>query len=119
MPGYWRRRRGGWMDRDRSARVRAELEKVLGARYEILELHGQGGMGMVFCARERALERLVAIKVLTSDSALVPEARHRFRNEARHAAALSHPSIVPVFELGESGELPYIVMEFIRGESLG
>src|SRR5918999_2022988 len=119
MPGYWRRRRGGWMDRDRSERVRAELEKVLGARYEILNLHGQGGMGMVFCARERALERLVAIKVLDPGVALTAEARDRFRREARLAAALSHPSIVPLFDFGETHEFAYIVMAFVRGESLG
>jgi predicted Ser/Thr protein kinase len=107
------------MDRDRSERVRAELEKVLGARYEILNLHGQGGMGMVFCARERALERLVAIKVLDPGVALTADARDRFRREARLAAALSHPSIVPLFDFGETGEFAYIVMAFVRGESLG
>jgi predicted Ser/Thr protein kinase len=107
------------MDRDRSAWVRVELASALGARYEILDLHGQGGMGMVFCARERALERLVAIKVLAPGVGLSSDARDRFQSEARHAAALSHPSIVPVFELGETREFPYIVMEFVRGESLG
>jgi hypothetical protein len=106
------------MDRDRSEWVRAELQNALGARYEILDLHGQGGMGMVFCARELALERLVAIKVLAPGAGLSTQARDRFQGEARHAAALSHPSIVPVFELGETREFPYIVMEFVRGESL-
>src|SRR5688500_14414697 len=102
------------MDRDRSEWVRAELQNALGARYQILDLHGQGGMGMVFCARELALERLVAIKVLAPGAGLSTQARDRFQGEARHAAALSHPSIVPVFELGETREFPYIVMEFVR-----
>src|SRR5687768_2644119 len=110
------------MDRDRSEWVRAELEKALGARYEILGLHGQGGMGMVFCARERALERLVAIKALAPGVALTAAARDRFCREARLAAALSHPSIVPIFDFGETPTspcIPYIVMAFVRGESLG
>ena len=107
------------MGRDRSDRVRAELAKVLGARYEILDLHGQGGMGMVFCAREHALERLVAIKVLDPGAALTSDARDRFRREARLAAALSHPSIVPLFDFGETQDFAYIVMAFVRGESLG
>jgi serine/threonine-protein kinase len=106
------------MDRDRSESARAALEDALSARYEILNLHGQGGMGMVFCARARALEKLVAIKVLLP-GALTAVARDRFRREARLAASLSHPSIVPVFEFDETGEFPYIIMEFVRGESLG
>ena len=107
------------MHRDRSEFARAALENALSARYEILNLHGQGGMGMVFCARARALEKLVAIKVLIPSAALTAVARDRFRREARLAASLSHPSIVPVFEYDETGEFPYIVMEFVRGESLG
>ena len=106
------------MDRDRSESARAALEDALSARYEILNLHGQGGMGMVFCARARALEKLVAIKVLLP-GALTTVARDRFRREARLAASLSHPSIVPVFEFDETGGFPYIIMEFVRGESLG
>lgn len=107
------------MDRERSEFARAALEDALSARYEILNLHGEGAMGMVFCARARALEKLVAIKVLMPSAALTAVARDRFRREARLAASLSHPSIVPVFEYDETRELPYIVMEFVRGESLG
>jgi serine/threonine-protein kinase len=110
------------MDRDRSEWVRAALEEALRKDYEILSLHGQGGMGMVFCARERALERLVAIKALAPGGALTPAARDRFHREARLAAALSHPSIVPIFNFGEtptSPSIPFIVMSFVRGESLG
>jgi hypothetical protein len=107
------------MDRDRSESVRTELEKALGERYENLHFHAEGGMGMVFCARDRALERLVAIKVLTPGVALTGQARARFRREALLAADLSHPSIVPVFDFDEKRELPYIIMGFVRGESLG
>ena len=90
------------MDRDRSEFARAALEDALSTRYEILNLHGQGGMGMVFCARARALEKLVAIKVLIPSAALTAVARDRFRREARLAASLSHPSIVPVYEYDET-----------------
>jgi predicted Ser/Thr protein kinase len=107
------------MDRDRSESVRAALEDAVGARYEVLHLHGQGGMGMVFCARARALGKLVAIKVLVPSAALTAVARDRFRREARLAASLSHPSIVPVFEFDDTQEFPYIIMDFVRGESLG
>jgi predicted Ser/Thr protein kinase len=107
------------MDRGGSDFVRAALNETIGARYEILDLHGQGAMGVVYCARERALERLVAIKVLTPERAPTAQARDRFRREARLAAALSHPSIVPVFDFGESHDFAYIVMAFVRGESLG
>ena len=74
---------------------------------------------MVFCARDRILERLVAIKVLTPGARMTADARARFQREARHNAAVSHPSIVPVIELGETREFPYIVMEFAKGEPLG
>ena len=107
------------MDRDRSDWVRAALQEAVGERYDILDVHGHGGMGVVYCARQRALGLLVAIKVLTPENALTPEARERFRREARLSASLSHPSIVPVFDFGESRDFAYIVMAFIRGESLG
>jgi hypothetical protein len=107
------------MDHNRSEWVRAELEKALGERYENLVFHAEGGMGMVFCARDRALERFVAIKVLTPGVALTEQARARFRREALLAASLSHPSIVPVFDFDEKREFPYIIMAFVRGESLG
>jgi predicted Ser/Thr protein kinase len=107
------------MDRDRSDLVRAALQEAVDGRYDIVDLHGRGGMGMVYCAHERELARLVAIKVLTPEHALTPQARERFRREARLAASLSHPSIVTVFGFGESRDFAYIVMEFIRGESLG
>jgi predicted Ser/Thr protein kinase len=106
------------MERNGDAMLRAALERTLGERYEILELHGQGGMGLVYRARARALEKLVAIKVVTSGSALTAGARERFRREARLAASLSHPSIVSVFDFGETSEFAFYVMAFVHGESL-
>ena len=79
---------------DRS--LRAVIERALGPQYEIVGSLGHGGMGAVYLARDRALERLVAVKVLRPDLAEAPESRERFRREARIAAQLSHPGILPL-----------------------
>jgi hypothetical protein len=98
--------------------MRAVLERELGHHYDILERLGQGGMGAVYLARERALERFVAIKVLRPDLAGAEESRERFRREARVAANLSHPGILPLHTFDEVGGLWYFVMGYVRGESL-
>ena len=97
--------------------LRAALDDALGAQYEIIRLLGRGAMGAVYLARERSLERLVAIKVLPSS---VPshDARERFRREVRIAAKLAHPNILPLYTFGEVGGLAYYVMGYVRGESL-
>jgi serine/threonine-protein kinase len=76
-------------------------------------------MGAVYLARERSLERFVAIKVLRPDLADAAEARERFRREARIAARLSHPGIMPLHTFGEVGGLWYFVMGYVRGVTLG
>ena len=92
---------------------------VIAGKYQFEELLGQGGMGMVWRARNVALDSLVAIKVVraTSDKALL---QGRLVQEARAAAKLAHPAIVKVFDVGqtESGD-PFIVMELLQGNSLG
>ena len=98
---------------------RAALERALGAQYEIGRLLGRGGMGAVYLAREKALERAVAIKVLPPDLAADAESRERFRREARTAARLTHPNIVPLYTFGEAEGMLYFVMGYVRGESLG
>ena len=95
------------------------LESALGQQYEIVRQLGRGGMGAVYLARERSLERFVAIKVLRPDLADAPEARERFRREARIAARLSHPGILPLHAFGEVGGLWYFVMGYVRGVTLG
>jgi predicted Ser/Thr protein kinase len=94
----------------------ARLEKALQGQYRILRLLGRGGMGAVYLAREEALERLVAVKVLAG--ALDPDARERFRREARNGARLTHTGIVPLYSFGEADGLPYLVMGYVRGETL-
>lgn len=95
------------------------LEAALGQQYEIVRQLGRGGMGAVYLARERALERFVAIKVLRPDLADAHEARERFRREARIAAQLSHPGILPLHTFGEVAGLWYFVMGYVRGVTLG
>jgi hypothetical protein len=92
------------------------LQKALQGQYRILRLLGRGGMGAVYLAREEALERLVAIKVLAG--ALDAEARERFRREARNGARLTHAGIVPLYSFGEADGFPYLVMGYVRGETL-
>ncbi len=86
-------------------------------RYEIQRRLGRGGMGTVYAAHDSILGRLVAIKVFAGDLD-IPDARERFVREARSAAALAHPHIVAVHDFGDHESQPYIVMEYIKGETL-
>jgi predicted Ser/Thr protein kinase len=86
-------------------------------RYEVIELIGQGGMGALFRARDPRIGRNVAIKVLRRDYD-TPELRSRFSKEARAAGALNSPNIVTIYDVGEDQDgLPFIAMEFVRGET--
>lgn len=90
----------------------------LGGRYELVELVGSGGMGMVWRAFDEQLGREVAVKVLSEHLAADPAIRHRFEREARHIASLSHPNIVAVNDFGWDGDQAYLVMEYVEGPSL-
>lgn len=98
--------------------LRATLQQNLGDSYDILSTLGVGGMGAVFLARERALDRYVAIKTLRAEQAVTQASRERFRREARIAAGLSHPGILPLYTFGETGGMWYLVMGYVRGQSL-
>ena len=94
---------------------------TLGTRlgpYEILGPIGAGGMGEVYRARDTRLGRDVAIKVLPPEFATDPERLRRFEQEARAAAALNHPNIVVVFDVGAHEGSPYLVTELLEGETL-
>lgn len=91
--------------------------RVLAGRYTVGRRIGAGGMATILRASDNKMEREVAIKVLHRHLAHDPEVRTRFKAEARHAASLSHPNIVAVYDQGEA-DLPYIVMELIDGPSL-
>lgn len=86
--------------------------------YDIVELIGRGGMGIVYKAREASLGRYVAVKLLRDDHARAPEQLARFLREARTASALNHPGICTVHALCDFGGRPFIVMELIEGQTL-
>lgn len=94
------------------------LAAELARQYDVLRLLGQGGMGTVWLARERSLDRLVAIKVLGAESLQFGDLRERFRREARIAARLMHPNIVPLYTFGETPDALFLVMGYVEGESL-
>ena len=98
--------------------LRHRLQSAVEGTFTIERLLGRGGMGAVYLAREPALDRLVAIKVLPPDRAQSPELRERFRREARTAAQLSHPNIVPLLSFGEDDGFVYFVMGYVEGETL-
>ncbi len=87
--------------------------------YEILGVLGRGGMGVVYRAYEPALNRIVALKVLSPEAQNQPLVVKRFQREAQAAAALHHPNIVPLHAIGEYEGVPYIAMEYIEGLHLG
>jgi Protein kinase domain len=87
-------------------------------KYEILEKIGQGAMGVVYRARDPLMERIVAVKTMSTDLDAAPEMRARFFREARSAGQLSHKNIITIFELGEEDRRAYMVMEYVEGEDL-
>jgi beta-lactam-binding protein with PASTA domain/predicted Ser/Thr protein kinase len=92
--------------------------RVLGQRYEIQGVLGQGGMAKVFKGRDTVLGREVAVKVLSPQFVTDAQFVTRFRREAQAAAALNHPNIVSVFDTGDQGDIHYIVMEYVEGRTL-
>jgi serine/threonine-protein kinase len=94
------------------------FQLALAGRYSIDRELGRGGMGIVYLAREVHLDRLVAIKLLPPDRAAEPGRRERFLREARLAAKLSHPNIIPIHAVEDSGGFVFYVMAFVDGETL-
>ncbi len=94
------------------------LQELLAGRYSIERELGRGGMGIVLLARDVALDRPVAIKLLPPHLATRPDERDRFLKEARTAAGLAHPNIVPIHLVEAHGDLVFFVMGFVDGETL-
>ncbi len=91
---------------------------VFGGRYEIIELLGEGGMGAVYKARDRELERTIALKVIRADLANNPEILQRFKQELILARQITDRNIIRIFDLGEAEGVRFITMEYVEGESL-
>lgn len=91
---------------------------LLGNRYEIIQLLGEGGMGAVYKARDRELERVIALKVIRPDLAGHPEILQRFKQELILARQVTDTNIIRIFDLGEAGGIKFITMEFVEGETL-
>lgn len=94
------------------------IGKTLGGRYEIIEQIGGGGMALVYKCLDLLLNRKVAVKVLRSQFVHDEEFIRRFRREAQAAASLSHPNVVSIYDVGQEGDIHYIVMEYIDGTNL-
>lgn len=94
------------------------LRQALAGRYDVQAPIGRGGMGVVYLARELRLDRPVAIKLLPPDLAADAACRQRFLREARTAAALAHPNIVPIFSVHEVGTFVFFTMAYVAGETL-
>jgi tetratricopeptide (TPR) repeat protein len=97
--------------------MKADAPKKI-SKYDVVDLIGRGGMGVVYKAVDRALGRLVAIKMVTSAAAEQGELLKRFYREAQFTANLRHPNIVTVYSLGDFKGRPYLVMEYLNGKSL-
>ena len=91
---------------------------LMAGKYRLIKVVGRGGMGIVYGAEDMKLKRLVALKFLPREWTQDKEARERFLQEARSAAALSHPNICTIYEVDDSGDQPFIAMEFVEGETL-
>src|SRR3954454_23263312 len=96
-----------------------DFQAALAGEYSLQRELGRGGMGVVYLARDVQLDRDVAIKVLPTHLAHTRESRERFLREARTAAGLSHPNIVPIHRVGEAGGFVFFVMSYVEGETLG
>jgi eukaryotic-like serine/threonine-protein kinase len=102
----------------RSSFVVFEPGNVIGNRYEVLSLLGEGGMGAVYKVRDRELDRFVALKVIRPELAVRPEILQRFKQELILARQVTHKNVIRIFDLGEAEGVKFITMDFIEGKDL-
>src|SRR6266852_8875102 len=115
--------RGGWSVPASDVVVATALKPlipgtILGERYEIIRLLGQGGMGAVYQAYDRELERQVALKVIRGDMAANPEILRRFKQELILARQITHKNVIRIFDLGQADGIKFITMEYVEGRDL-
>ncbi|MGB0054692.1 MAG: serine/threonine-protein kinase, partial [Terracidiphilus sp.] len=95
-----------------------KIGDLLGGRYELLKLLGEGGMGAVYKARDAELERDVALKVIKPELAEHPEILQRFKQELILARQVTDRNVIRIFDIGEAGKIKFITMEYLEGENL-
>src|SRR5579863_666418 len=95
-----------------------EIGTVLAGRYEIVQLLGQGGMGAVYKARDKDLDRNVALKLIRPELAKNPEILRRFKQELILARQITHKNVIRIFDLGQFGAIKFITMDFVEGQDL-
>src|SRR5262245_58621401 len=88
------------------------------SHYQVQSLLGRGGMGEIYLARDPRLERAVALKILPPDLAFDADRMQRFTQEAKAASALNHPNVATIHDIGQSGDVRFIVMEYVEGQTL-
>lgn len=98
---------------------RGRVHELVFGNYLLLHKLGRGGMGQVYKARHRRMDRVVAIKTMLSESSHAPESIQRFQREVRAAARLVHPNVVTAYDADEAGGVPFLVMEYVEGRDLG
>jgi serine/threonine protein kinase/tetratricopeptide (TPR) repeat protein len=106
----------GTLSQDRLASH--EAGDLIGNRFILAKLAAAGGMGEVYCARDERLSRLVALKFINPELALQPESRRRLEREAQAICSLAHPRICTLYDLAWEGDIPFLIMEYIVGETL-
>ncbi len=95
-----------------------QIGTLLGSRYEILELLGEGGMGAVYKAADREVDRIVALKVIRPEMASNPEILARFKQELLLSSQVTHRNVIRIYDLGEAQGVKFITMEYLEGENL-
>src|SRR3954468_17707953 len=103
---------------DPTEELKERLARTLAGRYEIIRLLGRGGMAVGFLAQDLVLERQVAIKVLPPEASHDAKVIHRFQQEAKTAAKLDHPNIIPIYRVESEAGLNYFVMRYVNGSTL-
>jgi eukaryotic-like serine/threonine-protein kinase len=98
--------------------VLLQIGTILGNRYEILELLGEGGMGAVYKAADREVDRIVALKVIRPEMASNPEILARFKQELLLSSQVTHRNVIRIYDLGEAQGVKFITMEYLEGENL-
>ena len=106
------------IDRDQALGGSLSPGAILADRYEVLKMLGEGGMGAVYKAMDRELDRVVALKVIRSELADNPDILQRFKQELILARLVTHRNVIRIFDIGAAGDIKFITMDFVEGRDL-